>query len=168
MTDLPDRATVLDTSVLSNFAHVDRLDVLVDLPRVVTVEAVRKELQEGTETHGYLERAVAVLEDEIPVATPAPPTADVEAKLLETLDPGEAGVLAVAEATNGLAVTDDGDARTVAERRGTAVTGSIGLLVRFVENGEMAEATADEYLTRWIDEAEFRSPAREFGVFLRE
>ena len=51
MTRLPAEATVLDTSVLSNFAHVDRLDLVAGLPRVVTVAAVERELDSGVETH---------------------------------------------------------------------------------------------------------------------
>ena len=43
---------MLDTSVLSNFAHVDRLDLLASLPRVVTVAAVERELDaETADTH---------------------------------------------------------------------------------------------------------------------
>lgn len=166
MTGAPRNATVLDTTVLSNLAQVDRVELLLDLPRLVTVDAVRDELEAGTDTHQYLESAVAVLEEEIPVITPTSSTRDVEAVLLETLDPGEAQALAVAEATDGMVVTDDGDARRAAKRRGVDVTGSIGLLVRFVENGKISAATADEYLKRWIDEAGFRSPARDFDVFL--
>lgn len=40
MTDAPRNATVLNTTVLSNFAHVDHVELLLDLPRVVTVDAV--------------------------------------------------------------------------------------------------------------------------------
>ena len=65
-----------------------------------------------------------------------------------------------------MVVTDDGDARTTANQRGVDLTGSIGPLVRFVENGHISAETADGYLKRWIDEAGFRSPARDFDVFL--
>jgi predicted nucleic acid-binding protein len=67
-----------------------------------------------------------------------------------------------------MVVTDDGDARTIAEQRGVSLTGSIGLLVRFVEDGHITAETADGYLKHWIDEAGFRSPARDFDVFLEE
>lgn len=46
------------------------------------------------------------------------------------------------------------------------VTESIGLLVRFVEDGQISASTVDEYLKRWIDEAGFRSPSRDFNFFL--
>jgi predicted nucleic acid-binding protein len=135
MTGAPARATVLDTTVLSNFAQVDGVELLLDLPRLVTVEGVAEEL---------------------------------EAQLFESLDPGEAQALAVAEATNGMVVTDDGDARRTAGQRGVKVTGSIGLLGRFVEDTHISAETADRYLKRWIDDAGFRSPARDFEAFLEE
>ncbi|PSP54895.1 twitching motility protein PilT [Halobacteriales archaeon QS_1_67_19] len=168
MTGAPQNATVLNTTVLSNFAHVDHVELLLELPRVVTVDAVQIELKEGNETHHYLEQALDVLEDDIPVVTPSSPAQKLEETLLETLDPGEAQALAVAEVAGGMVVTDDGDARTVANRRGIRLTGSIGLLVRFVENDRISADTADTYLKRWIDEAGFRSPARDFQRFLDE
>ena len=164
----PERATVLDASVLSNFAHVDRVDLLSTLPRPVTVPAVRNELDRGIQSHPYLGRAVTALDADIPVVSPSTAAANLEATVLETLDPGEAQALAVAEAVDGTLVTDDGDGRAVAVRRDVDVTGSIGLLVRFVEDGDLTTETADEFLKRWIDEAGFRSPAREFDVFLDE
>lgn len=168
MTKPATNATVLNTTVLSNFAQVDAVELLPRLPRVVTVDAVREELEEGIETHQYLENAVAMLEDEIPVHTPSSAATAIEDELLETLDPGEAQALAVAERTDGTIVTDDGDARTTAKRRSVALTGSIGLLVRFVEDCHISAETADRYLKRWIDEAGFRAPARDFDVFLEE
>lgn len=166
MTDAPKNATVLNTTVLSNFAHVDHVELLLDLPRLVTVDAVQTELDEGSETHHYLEQALDVLGDEIPVVAPSSPAQELEESLLETLDPGEAQALAVAEEEAGIVVTDDGDARSIADQRGIGLTGSIGLLVRFVENDQITADTADTYLKRWIDEAGFRSPARDFRRFL--
>ena len=168
MTGPPDRPTILDTSVLSNFAHVDRVELLDDLPRLATVEAVRAELNVGVETHPYLERAIDVLDEEIPVLSPSPAAKEVEQHLLKRLDPGEAQALAVSDVRNGLIVTDDGDARSIARNRDVPLTGSIGLLVRFVEDDVMTVEDADRYLKRWIDEAGFRSPARDIEVFLDE
>ena len=168
MTELPRNATVLDTCVLSNFAHVDEIELLLDLPRVVTVDAVHTELADGIETHPYLGNALDALGTDIPVVTPTQQAEQLETELLKTLDPGEAQALAVTETTAGTIITDDGDARATAERRGVPLTGSIGLLVRFVEAEQISAATADEYLKRWIDEAGFHSPARDFHVFLED
>lgn len=168
MTGPPSNATVLNTTVLSNFAQVDHVELLLDLPRLVTVAAVQEELEAGAETHLYIEHASGVLDDGIPVISPSSSAAKLEEELLETLDPGEAQALAVAEAADGMVVTDDGDARATADQRGVSLTGSIGLLVRFVEDDSITAETADEYLKRWIDEAGFRSPVRDFDVFLEE
>lgn len=148
MTGHPGNATVLDTTVLSNFAQVNHVELLLTLSRPVTVDAVREELEAGTETHPYLECALGVLGEEVAVITPSPSAAGVLAELLETLDPGEAQALTVAEVADGTVVTDDSDARATAERRGVGVTGSIGLLVRFVEAGDVSADAADEYLKR--------------------
>lgn len=168
MTGPPGNATVLNTTVLSNFAQVDHVELLLDLPRLVTVNAVQRELEDGAETHLYIEHALAVLDDGIPVISPSSSAEQLEEELLGKLDPGEAQALAVAEAADGTVVTDDGDARVTANQRGVGLTGSIGLLVRFVEDDYITAATADEYLKRWIDEAGFRSPARDFDAFLEE
>jgi len=168
MTGPPGNATVLNTTVLSNFAQVDHVELLIDLPRLVTVNAVQRELEDGAETHLYIEHALAVLDDGIPVISPSSSAEQLEEELLGKLDPGEAQALAVAEAADGTVVTDDGDARVTANQRGVGLTGSIGLLVRFVEDDYITAATADEYLKRWIDEAGFRSPARDFDAFLEE
>lgn len=168
MTGPPSNATVLNTTVLSNFAQVDHVELLLDLPRLVTVDAVREELEDGVDTHPYLERALTALQEDIPVITPSSSAEELEAEFLETLDPGEAQALAVAAAVDGMIVTDDGDARENAKRRDVDLTGSIGLLVRFVEDGHVSAETADTYLKRWIDEAGFRSPARDFDVFLED
>lgn len=117
MTGPPSNATVLNTTVLSNFAQVDHVELLLDLPRLVTVAAVQEELEAGAETHLYIEHALAMLGDRIPVLTPSSSAEKVEEKLLETLDPGEAQALAVAETADGTVVTDDGDARTTANQR---------------------------------------------------
>ncbi|MFY4814480.1 hypothetical protein [Haloarcula argentinensis] len=83
------------------------------------------------------------------------------ATFLERLNPGEAQAVAVAETVDGTVIADDGDARTTATQRDIRLPGSIGLLVRFVENTLISAASADTYLKRWIDEAGFHSPARE-------
>lgn len=168
MSEAPDRPTVLDSTVLSNFAHVDDVELLVDLPRVVTVAEVKRELERGAETHQFLDAALLVLDETVPVISPSPRARDHKEQLLESLDPGEAEALAVAETSGGTLVTDDGDAREMAERRQVEMTGSIGLLVRFVEDDRLSAESADVYLKRWIDEAGFRSPSRDFDDFLGE
>lgn len=168
MTEAPRNPAVLNTTVLSNFAQVDAVELLLTLPRVVTVDAVRRELEEGSETHSYLDVALEVFDNELPVVSPSAPARSTEEELCKTLDPGEAQALAVAEAADETVVTDDGDARDMANHRDIRLTGSTGLLVRFIDRGMLAEEVADDYLKRWIDEAGFRAPARDIDVFLEE
>jgi hypothetical protein len=47
MTGPPRNATVLNTTVLSNFAQVDHVELLLDVPRIATVDAVKHELEDG-------------------------------------------------------------------------------------------------------------------------
>ncbi|WP_233563486.1 hypothetical protein [Haloarcula sp. Atlit-7R] len=63
MTGAPANAIVPNTTVLSNFAQVDHIELIVDLPRLVAVPAVQTELTEGVETHRYLEHALTALEE---------------------------------------------------------------------------------------------------------
>lgn len=107
-------------------------------------------------------------DESISVVTLSQRAHDFETELLETLDPDEAQTSAVAEVSNGTIVTGDGDARRTANERDVNLTGSIALLVRFVEEGGFTTRTADGYLKRWIDEAGFRSPARDLDVFLEQ
>jgi len=109
---------------------------------------------------------VSVLDEDIPVVTLPQQAQELETELLEKLDRGETQSLAVAEVSDGTIVTDDGDAGRTTNDRDVNLTGSIGLLVRFVEEGRLPTRTADGYLKRWIDEAGFRSPARDLDVFL--
>ena len=89
MTGPPGNATVLNTTVLSNFAQVDHVELLLDLPRLVTVTAVQRELEDGAETHLYIERALAVLDDGIPVISPSSSAEQLEEELLENSTQGK-------------------------------------------------------------------------------
>lgn len=158
--DVSEAPTVLDTTVLSNFAAVDRIGLLTELPRVATTPVVRDELRAGADTHQYLTVALDALGEDVPVCSPTKPESELESELTERIDPGEAQALAVAEARGGTIVTDDGDARSLARRHDVPVTGSIGVLVRSVERGNLEFDAADQSLKRWIDEYGFRAPSR--------
>lgn len=162
---VPYGATVLDSSVVSNFAHVERLDLLSDLHRVVTVPAVRAELEAGASTHTYLQAAVALLDDGILVVDLSDTVQERTAAFRTRVDPGEAQVLAVAADADGLVVTDDADARALAREHDIRLTGSIGVLLEAVATDRLSHETADRFLTRWIDEARFRAPARDLDAY---
>jgi len=162
MTDdeIPANPSVLNTTVLSNFAYVDQLWVVAGLSGICAVPVVRKELKHGVDDHPYLQSALDVLVDEIPVATVSDTVANREAIVGEHLDPGEAQAFALADAHDGRLLTDDGDARSFAKDQGVTVIGSVGVLLAAIDAGKIDEATADEWLSTWIDEIGYYVPYR--------
>lgn len=112
-------------------------------------------------SHSYLQAALDVLDEAIPVVDLTDDVRKQDAEFRDHIDPGEAQALAVAAAHDGLLVTDDGDARALAIEHGVRLTGSIGILLEAVDTDRLSHDTADRYLKRWIDEAGFRAPARD-------
>ena len=154
----PASPSVLNTTVLSNFAYINELWVVTDLSGICTVPVVREELERGVDAHPYLRSALETLDDEIRVASISDTVANREAVVSEHLDPGEAQAFAVADAEAGRLLTDDGDARSFAKDRGVTVVGSVGVLLAAIDAGKIDEGTADEWLSAWIDEIGYYVP----------
>lgn len=165
MTSTPEAPSVLDATILSNVAYVDRVDVLEVLPRICTVPEVRRELEAGAEAYPYLERALAELGDAIPVVDPSERVETLAAERETQLDAGEAEAFSVAAVHDGTLMTDDGPARTLARDEDVPVTGSIGVLIRAVEENRVSLETADRWLTVWIDETDYRAPSSELADY---
>lgn len=166
MSKVPDEPTVLDTTAPSNFAYVGRMDLLEALPRVCTVPSVRSELRAGVGSYPYLQRALEALGDAIPVVNLDDSIEARTGELAGHLDPGEAQAFAVADVYDGTLVTDDGQARTLARNEAISVTGSIGVLVRAVEDERISVSDATRWLKQWVDETDYRAPSREFSDYL--
>jgi predicted nucleic acid-binding protein len=158
--DPPANPSVLNTTVLSNFAYIDQLWVVAGLSGICTVPVVREELDHGVGDHPYLQSALDALDDEIPVATISDTVANREAVVGGHLDPGEAQAFALADAHDGRLLTDDGDARSFAKDQGVTVVGSVGVLLAAIDAGKIDEATADGWLSTWIDEIGYYVPYR--------
>ena len=163
--DLPANPSVLNTTVLSNFAYIDQLWVVADLSGICTVPVVREELEHGVNNHPYLQEALDTLDEEIPVATISDTVANREAVVGGHLDPGEAQAFALADAHNGRLLTDDGDARSFAKDQGVTVVGSVGVLLAAIDAGKIDESTADEWLSTWIDEIGYYVPYRTISEY---
>ena len=86
---IPANPSVLNTTVLSNFAYIDQLWIVADLSGICTVPVVREELEHGVDEYPYLQSALDALDDEIPVATISDTIANREAVVSDHLDPGE-------------------------------------------------------------------------------
>jgi len=52
--DIPANPSVLNTTVLSNFASIDQLWVVADLSGICTVSVVREEFEHRVDGHPYL------------------------------------------------------------------------------------------------------------------
>jgi predicted nucleic acid-binding protein len=163
--DIPATPSVLNTTVLSNFAYIDQLWVVADLSGICTVPVVREELEHGVDDHLYLQSALDTLDDEIQVATISDTVANREAVVSNHLDPGEAQAFALADAEDGRLLTDDGDARSFAKDQGVTVVGSVGVLLAAIDAGKIDEPTADEWLSTWIDEMGYYVPYQSISAY---
>ena len=163
--DISANPSVLNTTVLSNFAYIDQLSVVTGLSRICTVPVVREELENGVDDHPYLQLALNTLDDEIPVATISETVANREAVVGDHLDAGEAQAFALADAEDGRLLTDDGDARSFAKDQGVTVVGSVGVLLAAIDTGKIDEATANEWLSTWIDEIGYYVPYRTISEY---
>ncbi|MCU4753674.1 twitching motility protein PilT [Halobacteria archaeon AArc-curdl1] len=163
--DIPANPSVLNTTVLSNFAYIDQLWVVADLSGICTVPVVREELEHGVDNHPYLQEALDTLDEEIPVATISDTVANREAVVGGHLDSGEAQAFALADSHDGRLLTDDGDARSFAKDQGVTVVGSVGVLLAAIDAEKIDEPTADEWLSRWIDEIGYYVPYRTISEY---
>jgi Predicted nucleic acid-binding protein, contains PIN domain len=163
--DIPANPSVVNTTVLSNFAYIDQLWVVTGLFGICTVPVVREELEHGVTDHSYFQTALDTLDDKIPVATISDTVANREAVVGDHLDPGEAQAFALADAHDGRLLTDDGDARSFAKEQGVTVVGSVGVLLAAIDAGKITEQTADGWLSTWIDEIGYYVPYRDIAAY---
>jgi len=163
--DVPLNPSVLNTTVLSNFAYIDQVWVVSGLAGICAVPVVREEFEHGVDSHPYLQVALDTLDDEIPVVTISDQVANREETVSSHLDPGEAQAFAVADINDGRLLTDDGDARSFAKEREVTVVGSVGVLLAAINAGKVDESTADEWLTTWIDDIGYYVPYRNISEY---
>jgi predicted nucleic acid-binding protein len=163
--DVPSDPSVLNTTVLSNFAYIDQVWLLAGLAGICTVPVVRDELQQGVDDHPYLQAALEGLSGGIPVVAISETVANRGAVVTDHLDRGEAQAFALADAHDGRLLTDDGDARAFAKDQGVTVVGSVGVLLAAIDAGKIDEQTANEWLSTWIDEFGYYVPYRTIGEY---
>jgi predicted nucleic acid-binding protein len=163
--EIPTNPSVLNTTVLSNFAYTDQLWVVSGLSNICTVPVVREELENGVTDHPYLQSALEILDEEIQVVSISNTVANRGAVVSSHLDPGEAQAFAVADAHDGRLLTDDGDARSFAKDQGVTVVGSVGVLLAAIDAGKIDEQTANEWLSTWIDEIGYYVPYRSISEY---
>jgi predicted nucleic acid-binding protein len=149
------KPSVIDTTVLSNFAHARRSDLLQAAlgADAFTTPAVMAEFHAGEER-----RLVPVCDWHwLPVLELTPDEIKLAAQLRQQLGAGEAQCLAVAVSRGITFLSDDFAARRMASQHGVRVSGTLGVLLHLVQTGELALAEADDLLLTFVTHG-YRSP----------
>lgn len=149
--------TILDTTLLSNFAHIQHPDLLQAAlgSNVVTTATVLAELRAGV-TLGWVPRCdwswltVVALNDEEHAQA---------AHYTAILDAGEAECLAMAKKRAWVFASDDLAARRLAQQEGVAVTGTLGVLQKLVATQLLTLDEADAQLAVMVGRG-YRTPVR--------
>lgn len=169
---MPDGAGVwfFDTVTLSNFALVQRMDLLVSRygRRAQLTPEVLDEVSEGVAAGYAALRAIeeAVAAGDLGIADPLTPDERVIYRgLLRNLSPGEASCIVCAKARGGVVVADDLAARSCCAEHGVKFTGTIGILKALCLDGSMTPATADSILRSMVSEG-YRSPVARVSDFV--
>ena len=164
---------LINSTVLSNFASVQRLDLLRDasFSRFVPLEIYR-EIQEGQQmgytfylgiekilhpfaADGWL-HLVTMNADELLLFTSLP----------AKLHPGEAACLCIARNRSWGFLTDDRAARTQAQLWNIPTSGTLGILALAIEDGKLTLTEGNSLLQAMILYANYRSPIDDLSTIL--
>jgi predicted nucleic acid-binding protein len=156
-------ASVLDATVLSNFAHVARPSVLVAVfdDSAVTTPVVVGEVSEGVRLGRIPSRDWSWLR----VVELSSSESRHASGLRQTVDLGESQCIAVAMSRGGCFLSDDRAARRLAESLGVSVSGTLGVLRKLVVGDHVTAESADEMHSVMVARG-FRSPERRFREWL--
>jgi predicted nucleic acid-binding protein len=153
---------IADTTVISNFSLVERLDLLASLKGVCTTREVWEEL-EASKRRRILE--IAQSDFNVEILKMDNSEMDIFLRLGHRFGRGEASCLAIALHRGAGILTDDLDARRFAQRGNIPVSGSIGVLVKCIEGSHLSLEQGNELLHRMIQKG-FYSPAETLNCFL--
>lgn len=156
------RPIILDNTVLSNFALVERTDLILELwPGACTTTAVKAEYAAGAEARDL---PVDVW-DGLKAVTLTPSEKAFAGRLRQRLGAGERSCLAVAHQRGGLFVSDDYDARREAQSLQIPITGTIGVLLLNIRQGRIKISDGNKLLAELI-RLGYRSPVNALDEFL--
>jgi predicted nucleic acid-binding protein len=146
---------LLDNTVLSNFALIARIDLLIKAieGQISTTPQVIGEFNDGV-TKGRLPQSKL---DWLEVAYLGVEEEALFQELQNHVNAGEASCLAVAARRDGRILTDDRDARKLAAQFKIPVSGTLGVLLRLVQIHELSSTEANELLGQMIAHG-YRSP----------
>lgn len=157
--------SLLDTTILSNFAHVQRPE-LIRLAlgnEAATPPTVLAELRRG-EALGFVPRVdwrwlpvLALTDEEQALAD----------KHLAVLEAGEAECLVVAVRRQARFFSDDLAARRLAQVKQVPLSGTIGLLLSLIHHKTLTIAEADRLLATMRQQG-YRAPVASLQVYFEE
>lgn len=157
--------SLLDTTILSNFAHTRRPE-LVQLAlgnQVATTPTVLAELHQG-EALGLVP---LVDWHWLPVLTLTAAEQALAKQQQNVLDAGEAECLAVAIVRQAWFLSDDLAARRLAQVNQVAISGSIGLQLHLIQKDALTLIEADQLLAAMIQRG-YRSPVATLQAYLED
>jgi predicted nucleic acid-binding protein len=163
---------LIDTTVLSNLAAVERLDLLRLLSdSLYLASAVYDEIQQGVE-EGY--EFLASIDKSLDSGLFSLVTLEGENEwhtyraMPDTLQRGEVMSLAIAHDRGWRFLTDDRAARMSAGRLGVSYSGTLGLLRYAVQKGHLTLEEGNALLTEMIARARYRSPVSDLRALLQD
>ena len=165
--------TLADTTVLSNFAAVGRLDLLKQLHGRLYIstevyQEIRVGLEEGYDFYAGIDLQIHPFAEGGWIDLVAMVDAD-ELRLFRSLPGrlhgGEASCLAIARHRNWAFLTDDKVARNAARSWEIVVSGTLGILIQGVKRGVLTVDEGDELLRKMIARG-YRSPHDSLQPFL--
>ncbi len=148
--------TLLDNTVMSNFAVVECPDLLPTAfgDTLATPEQAFEELEAGVRAG----KLPCLDWQWLPVWTLETTEAPRYHEFLHNLNAGEAACLTIAITRGCRVLTDDRDARELARHLRIPLSGTLGVLTRLVDIGHLSLDEADALLLQMIA-AGYRSPA---------
>jgi predicted nucleic acid-binding protein len=163
---------LVDATVLSNLAAVDRLDLLrlLSAPLYLT-SAVYEEIQQGVdEGYDFLVNIDKALDSGL--LSLISPENESEwhqyRDIPDKLQRGEAMSLAIARCRGWRLLTDDRAARMYAEQSSVSYSGTLGLLRYAVQNGHLTLEDGNALLAGMITRARYRSPVSDLRALLKD
>lgn len=136
-------AGVIGNTVLSNFAHVQQPRLLEQaFDNLVSVPSVMEELAIGQERG----RIPTVEWYWLSIVDLTPSEKMLSQEIGQVLGHGEAECIAVAQSRALFILSDDRDARRIAQIKGLVVTGTLGALMNLVRRDILSLPDADELL----------------------
>lgn len=157
------RPVLLDNTILTNFALINRPDLVYSLwSDACTTPSVQTEYAAGVITGQLPLDTWAALA----IVTLTPAEIAFAGQLHPRLGAGERTCIAVAHHRNGLLVSDDLDARRLAQAYHIPTTGTIGILLLNIEQKRTTLKVGNELLTRLIAFG-YRSPVSQLENITR-